>query len=201
MTTQSLLFVDDPIAVAIGRYAPELATVATRDRAAVALVLRDAAAGADVLFIERAVHPEDPWSGQMAFPGGRVDAEDASPRHAAERETLEELGIDLRRARFLGQIDDKEGRPTDLIVSCFVYGLRETTPLRLNYEVAAALWVPVTELLDRDRTAPYPHPRNRGTMVPGIRVGADSRHTVWGLTHRFLTNFFEVLGQRLPGVD
>ena len=44
---------------------------ATPRRAAVAVILRDAMRGPEVLFIRRAEHPRDPWSGHMAFPGGR----------------------------------------------------------------------------------------------------------------------------------
>ncbi len=45
-------------------------------RAAVAIVLREGAKGIELLLIRRSEHPDDPWSGQMAFPGGRHDPED-----------------------------------------------------------------------------------------------------------------------------
>src|SRR5688572_28899501 len=68
----------------------------TAKHAAVAAVLHEPGEGhPELLFIERAEHPLDPWSGHMAFPGGRVDPGDPGPRHAAERETLEEVGLDL----------------------------------------------------------------------------------------------------------
>lgn len=51
-------------------------------RAAVAMVLRGDPARPEVLFIESAEHPLDPWSGHMVFPGGRVDPEDNGPREA-----------------------------------------------------------------------------------------------------------------------
>ncbi len=41
--------------------------------AAVAAVVRQAGDGVEVLFIHRAEDPKDPWSGHMAFPGGRVE--------------------------------------------------------------------------------------------------------------------------------
>ncbi|MGB5283894.1 MAG: NUDIX domain-containing protein, partial [Polyangiales bacterium] len=65
--------------------------------AAVAMLLREGASGPEVFFIRRAEHPRDPWSGHMAFPGGRRDAGDATLLDTAMRETREEVGVDLSR--------------------------------------------------------------------------------------------------------
>jgi 8-oxo-dGTP pyrophosphatase MutT (NUDIX family) len=168
-------------------------------RAAVAMVLRPSPAGSDVLFIERARHEGDPWSGHMAFPGGRVDPGDADARAAAERETLEEVGVSLRGARLLGRLDDKQGNPRTrpaLIISAFVYALSEPPELVLNHEVEHALWFPVRELLDPRHHVLYP--ARDALEFPGIQVGRPDRHIVWGLTYSFLESFFEVVGRPLP---
>lgn len=170
-----------------------------RPRAAVAVVLRDAAAGPEVLLIERARHPEDPWSGHMAFPGGRVDPADSDPRAAAERETMEEVGLPLACAELLGRLDDLEGRhaghPLQLVISAWVYHVKEHGPLVQNYEVATTLWVPLTRLLDPRHGVEYPTPIGG---YPGILVGEPDRHVVWGLTYRFLEIFLERIGHPLP---
>lgn len=70
-------------------------------RAAVAVV---AGPGDELLFIRRAERVGDPWSGDMAFPGGREEPHDPHPRGTAERETREEVGLDLEGARFLGAL-------------------------------------------------------------------------------------------------
>ncbi len=70
-------------------------------RAAVAVVVGP---GDTLLFIRRAERPGDPWSGDMAFPGGHADPTDPSPRATAERETLEEVGLDLGSAVCLGAL-------------------------------------------------------------------------------------------------
>ena len=68
--------------------------------AAVALIVRETPSGLQVLFIERAANENDPWSGNISFPGGKVENGDGDPRTTAERETWEEVGIDLGKARY-----------------------------------------------------------------------------------------------------
>lgn len=195
----SALRVDD-VRRRLGAYAPRILQP-TAKHAAVAAVLHESNAGSEILFIERAEHPHDPWSGHMAFPGGRVDPGDASARHAAERETLEEVGLDLASAELLGRIDDIEGAPPgfdSLVVSAFVYHLGARVPARLNHEVRDALWVPLDHLQDDARRVPFYWPRDqRATYYPGILVGEPDRHVVWGLTYRFLELFFVALGRQL----
>ena len=96
----------------LARAEPVVIDPAGRATASVAVVLREQGPGAELLFIERAKHEGDPWSGQMAFPGGRVDAGDTSERHTAQRETFEEVGLSLQEAEYLGRLDDQEGRPS-----------------------------------------------------------------------------------------
>jgi 8-oxo-dGTP pyrophosphatase MutT (NUDIX family) len=169
-----------------------------RPRAAVAVVLRDAG-GPEVLLIERAEHPDDPWSGHMAFPGGRVDPGDPHAQAAAERETLEEVGLSLAGAELLGRLDDIEGRHAGrtlpLVISAHVFHHAAPGELALNHEVASALWVPMRRLVDPAQRVEYRTPYGD---YPGILVGEPGRHVVWGLTYRFLEIFLEVLGQPLP---
>ena len=60
-------------------------------QAAVAVVLHVTDEGSEILFIRRAQHDADPWSGHMAFPGGHRDPVDTSLKAAAVRETQEEI--------------------------------------------------------------------------------------------------------------
>lgn len=190
----------DAIRRALARHAALALGDAATPRAAVALVLRETAGdGPDLLFIERARHPGDPWSGHMAFPGGRVDPSDASPREAAERETLEEVGIPLARAELLGRLDDLQGRHAGralpLVISAYVYHASDARELAPNHEVESAFWVPVGALVEPDRRVEF---RAAGSGYPGIRVGDPARHVVWGLTYRFVEVFLQVLGSPLP---
>jgi len=195
----------DPVAVrvaiddlrrALATHRPQV--LAGRRRAAVAVVVHDAASGPEMLFIERARHPADPWSGHMAFPGGRVDPGDADARAAAERETREELGLSLEGAENLGRLDDLHAGVrlvAPLVLSAFVYRLDRRVPLTPNHEVAEALWVPVTALLDPARHVGY---RRGLAKWPGVCVGNPDRHVVWGLTYRLLEGLFGVAGVLFP---
>ena len=181
---------------------PETVDPTGRGHAAVAMVLRTASAGLEVLFIERAEHPGDPWSGHMAFPGGRLERDERDPRSAAERETSEEVGLDLSGAEPLGRLDDLHGRRTSgvpaLVISGFVYHLADVPPLRPNHEVSAAFWFPLEALHDDARQVAYALPVAGELPFPGIRVGDAEPHVVWGLTYRFLEGFFAAVGRPLP---
>ncbi|MGH9651382.1 MAG: NUDIX hydrolase, partial [Terriglobales bacterium] len=156
-----------------------------RRRAAVAMILREAPAFPEVLLIERARRAGDPWSGHMAFPGGRVDPQDRDLERAAEREVQEEVGLDLRGAERLGRLDDMEGHHAAvprLVISAFVYHLPAPPPLAPNHEVQEAFWFPLLELRDPRRHVEYRVDRAGVGSLPGILVGEPERHVVWGLT-------------------
>jgi 8-oxo-dGTP pyrophosphatase MutT (NUDIX family) len=133
----------------------------------------------------------------MAFPGGHKEEDDGSLRHAAERETLEEIGLDLvSKGEFLGRIDSVQanprGRNLDMIVTPFVYALQETdVTFSPNYEVADVLWGSLDDMHSGEA-----HTMGRfvvsGETVsyPGFGVGSE---IVWGLTYRMLDQFFAVL--------
>jgi 8-oxo-dGTP pyrophosphatase MutT (NUDIX family) len=194
----------DEIRGCFGEYTPRILCDEQSQKAAVAMVLREGEGRRpEVLFIKRADRPADPWSGHMAFPGGRVARGDATIRSAAERETLEEVGLSLKEAERLGRLDDLEGlrdggRSAGIVISAFVYHHRSPGPLRVSEEVEEAFWVSLSALYDPLRRVEYSHPLIGATTYPGILVGDPDRHVVWGLTYRFVESFLSVTGRALP---
>ena len=167
--------------------------------AAVAAVLCEAARGPDVLFIRRTERDRDPWSGHLGFPGGRVDAGDRGPREAAERETREEVGLDLRGADYLGRLDDLRGAHVPLVVSCFVFGLRSLPVLSLDEkEVADAFWFPLADLADprlrRQKTFRF---QGEELTYPAIQLLGADRPPLWGITYRLVSRLLAAAGRPL----
>jgi len=175
---------------------PEMPLVAPRT-AAIALILLDHEASLEVLLIERATREGDPWSGHMALPGGHRDVNDADLAATAERETLEEVGLDLRaHAERLGRLSDcLPIRGVPIAVRPFVYLLAARPTLLLSAEVRQALWAPVAPLLAGGQRATYTWSRGDQSLeFPAWDI--DGR-LVWGLTYRVLDEFFRRFNQLL----
>ncbi len=161
--------------------------------AAVALVLAPAGDDPSVLLIKRTDHPEDPWSGQMALPGGRREASDHDLLNTAVRETREETSIDLSVGTLLGELDDHAPMIRYLppvVVAPFVFTLPEPPEVVPSEEVALHLWVPLRELPSARVREPLTI-RGLHLEVDGYRLGP---HLVWGMTERILTPFLELAG-------
>ena len=162
----------------------------TGQRAAVAIIVRDLATGAEVLLIERSRRADDPWSGHIAFPGGRREPGDADDLSTAIRETREEIGLDLtRQAHLLGRLDEigavARGRALDMVIVPFVFELAEPSRLCTSGEVSDVFWTPLGPLLSGEARTTYRFEWDgQVTEHPAFRV---RNRTVWGLTQRMLS--------------
>ncbi len=131
----------DDFRAALASHSPhDIAEFDGMTRAAVAAILRQGRGGVEILFIHRAEDPRDPWSGHMAFPGGRVDPGDDSRLAAAIRETREEVGLDLEDlGERIGRLSDVQaigrGRPLSMVITPFVFAVSSVSELVTNHEV------------------------------------------------------------------
>jgi 8-oxo-dGTP pyrophosphatase MutT (NUDIX family) len=165
-------------------------------RAAVAAVLRERGDGLELLFIRRAEHERDPWSGHVGFPGGRAEPGEEDLRATAVRETREETSLDLdREGELLGRLDEvramARGRPVDLAITPFVFRLRgeqEGTP---SHEVARLHWLALPALLDPARRSTMEYVHEGVTLaLPCLRIDG---LVIWGLTYRMFENLRHLL--------
>ena len=147
-----------------------------------------------LLLIRRADRMGDPWSGQMALPGGRRDPGDADPRDTAVRETLEEVGIELPEPSYLGALPDVAPKSPHLgpvVVRPYLFVLPERPILTPNDEVAEAGWVRLSALKDPAIYRPYTlELRGDRRTFPAFHIGSS---IVWGMTERILTTLLPLL--------
>jgi len=163
--------------------------------AAVALILVEQSGGLEALFIKRAARAGDPWSGQVAFPGGRHDPVDDDLLATAIRETREETGVELGDAERLGVLDDLYPRTPTLPpvrVRPFVFALPARRPLVATVEVERAFWVPLAHIVEPSvRRDVKLRVGGVERVFPAYDLGED---VVWGMTERILTPFLQLLG-------
>ncbi len=167
-------------------------------RAAVALLLQPRPDDMYVFFIHRAHHPHDPWSGHMAFPGGRQDPEDSDLFMTIQRETHEEVGIDLtEHGEYLGRLAEVQamarGKQIGMVVSPFVYLVsRDVSPILDPVEVQDVIWVPLSFMQRDDVEKIVERKLQTGStiQVPALLYGGK---TIWGLTYRMLQGFLDLI--------
>lgn len=172
--------------------------VAERDEpfgeAAVALVLHAGDDGLETLFIKRATRADDPWSGQIALPGGRRHDGEDSLLLTAMRETLEEIGLDLAaHGQLLGALNELRPRNPllpPIIVRPYVFAIEAHPALVLNEEVSEAFWAPLRYVFDpackREITIHVAGARMRRAAI------GFGEHDIWGMTEKILRTFEEL---------
>ena len=154
-------------------------------RAAVAIVITKKQ---KILMFRRRSHPQDPWSGHMAFPGGKKEDHDRDLLMTAIRESQEELGIILPPTSVrLSDLSHKK-----LIVSAFVFFIDDVVPLFPNEEVDLAYWIDMSDLFTPQyRTVFRPdfQPDTDFAIVnlPNVETG------IWGISLYFIDQIGTVL--------
>ena len=161
--------------------------------AAVALVVTRKSPS--ILLVRRAHHVLDPWSGQWAFPGGRVDASDTDLLATCQREVLEECGCQLstdqyERALPISKAGRRQKQP--VIVAPFLWEIPERVDLYPDEsEIASACWQELSYLADpanHDKGVIAPQYENR--EFPYIKMGDTP---LWGFTYTVLMNYLRNL--------
>jgi 8-oxo-dGTP pyrophosphatase MutT (NUDIX family) len=183
------------IAERLGRHTHQKQYVqGRRTRAAVAMIMRELPGDLEILFIERATDVHDPWSGHLAFPGGKVESGEQA-RQAAERETREEIGLLLESELYLGRMSDIVGANLPVRVSCFAYAAVSTAihPV-MNREVRDVFWARLSDIRDpaRHQTATVGF-SGRSLEVPAIILTQPDKPVLWGLTYRLVMQFLEII--------
>lgn len=156
--------------------------------AAVAILIRPDSADVEFFLVKRAEVLSDPWSGDMAFPGGKRCPQDGGLGETAVREVLEETGIDLHGEKPLGYMEPLFSwvRRT-FSVQPVVYLYDGDPQVTLNYELTKSMWVPMGELRRSRAQAVV-----KGFDSSIFKVGGE---VVWGLTYRMLETLLELMDE------
>ena len=156
--------------------------------AAVLVPVVERPAGSGIILTERAAGLRN-HSGQIAFPGGRVDPGDETPVEAALREAEEEIGLDRRHVEPLGYLDAYLSG-TNYFVLPVVGVVSPTFAMRPNPdEVAEAFEVPLDFLMDERN-----HELHAREWRGGVRqyyAMPYGRRYIWGVTAGILRNLYE----------
>jgi len=160
--------------------------------ASVMMILKENGQSYSMLFIKRPENERDPFSGHMAFPGGRMEGSDKSKLETAVRETIEEVGIDINLSgRILGALDDvnpNNPRARNYLVTPYLSILNEEVTIKPDSnEVEKVIWVPMPHLND-DKNAQV-RMRDRGGRLVKDYAYNYEQYIIWGMTGRILHQF------------
>ena len=164
------------------------------DHAAVVMLVTLRRGSLEALFAKRAEDPRDPWSGQIAFPGGRSKEIDATLVQTACREFFEETYVDIcKRAEVLGSLDTihPRNRPS-MTVTPFVAFSDTKFVFTPSREVVEIFWAPLDGL--RREAVDI---NVGGEVLKRIPAFVIEGHVVWGLTARIVDSLLTLLSGRL----
>ncbi|MCX8168620.1 MAG: CoA pyrophosphatase [Candidatus Methanomethylicia archaeon] len=153
------------------------------NKAAVAILLHDEE-NIEALYVRRMFNPMDPWSGQVAFPGGRCKIYDKNVIETAIRETYEEIGfkIDIRNLIGVLGLFNPLNEPI-LKVYPVIFELKFKPKIRISREIRDYMWIPLKKLQLTDRTI-------NNKIIEGYVY---DEYFIWGLTGRITMKLLEYL--------
>lgn len=147
-----------------------------------------------VVLIQRTItHPNDPHSGQISLPGGKMEDTDHTHADCALRETQEEVGINAEDVGIIGELT-----PLYVGVSNFlIYPFIGFTTQEPNFEPQASevqkiIEVPV-DLFVGDRYKRKKHMNIRGNVLKNVPFYEVYDHVLWGATAMIMSEFGSVI--------
>jgi 8-oxo-dGTP pyrophosphatase MutT (NUDIX family) len=153
----------------------------------------------EILFVRRATG-RGPHSGQIAFPGGKVESDQGeSTLDAALRETFEEVGISREHLQVLGELPSL-ATPSGFLISPWVaIAESQEIPLVLqSTEIEEARWVSIRRLMEPGVYRREPVSSSLlGALIDTDAFWVESDFRIWGATGAMTKNFLDRLQSRV----
>jgi 8-oxo-dGTP pyrophosphatase MutT (NUDIX family) len=159
--------------------------------ATVALIFKIFEQDVHILLVKRVENPSDPWSGQMALPGGKKDPTDRDLMKTIIRETREETNVDLvDKCRFLGVMNSVRLRHRPMTILPFVYFTADELKIMINRkELEKFVWISSSLLNNPNGSVSY-----KNLEYPAFIINGD---IIWGLTYKLLKEFKQIIDSTL----
>ena len=141
----------------------------------------------EIFIVKRVKSETDPWSGQMALPGGKSDPKDLDLKQTVIREVFEETNIDLSdKGQFIGTLRVARSivKP-EMKILPFVVHFDHEPNIKLNQELDKFFWFPMHEFSKNRRVVSFDFGKFPAFVV--------KNHVIWGLTYRILEDFNEII--------
>ncbi|MBB3698392.1 NUDIX domain-containing protein [Flammeovirga yaeyamensis] len=132
-------------------------------------------------------------SGQMAFPGGKMDDTDEDIIYTALRECEEEVGIKVDRSQVIGRLSDLYIPPSNMHVVPVVATYHEEFDYTIDeYEVDQVVEATIDQLQDPGNHTEYKFKTPKGQIYKTPSFEVDG-HTVWGATAMMLSELLMII--------
>lgn len=190
------------------RYQSRKSFIPLTQKASVALIVREHINGCELLMLKRAIKAGDPWSGHMAFPGGKQESAQEATLDTAIRETFEETAIPLSQTHCIGRLSDLTTRTHNnrglMTISPWIFHMPAHQKIQLNHESQHAIWLPLDVFTPEQRQQfQWPLLRIAGQALT-INLPCFRHHQakIWGLSLIMIDEFMDLLAsngtQRAP---
>ena len=149
-----------------------------------------------ILLTKRAIY-NGTHSGQISFPGGKVEISDLNLKETALRETFEEVGVTKKEINVIREITEVYIPPSNFSVTPFVGILNYKPVFKVNSEVAKIIEIPFSDLLDDNNIASISITNSymKETSVPCFNFDGS---IIWGATAMMLSEIKELLKNMKP---
>ena len=162
-------------------------------KSAVGIVLYPELSTTNCVLIERPSY-DGVHSGQISFPGGKMDLEDPHLEYTARRECFEEIDLPIESGQLIGGLTDVYIPVSNFLMSPFVFSLEERPILTPDErEVESIIEFDIFQLLEKDRLKTMDMKLGKGFTQKNVPYFDINGHVVWGATAMVLSEFREII--------